>query len=344
MGNYWAAKGWEITLLTFTSTLDAPFYALDNRIQLVSLNIAQPSRTTLEGIRRNVSRLACLRYAIRQSRPDAIISFLDKTNVLTLLATRGLRIPVIVSERTNPALHTIGYPWSWMRRLLYPRASALVVQTEAVKINYSAKVRKRTWVVPNPVFIPKPHKRFSELPTSKPFLVGLGRLSPEKGFDLLIRAFAQLPPTCDKWSLVIVGEGPQKAELDALCNCLGLTRRVIFTGLMKKPEEVLRQAGFFVLPSRYEGFPNALIEAMACGLPVISFDCPNGPREIIRDGVDGMLVSPGDSGALCNAMGRLIINKSLREKLALNAMEAARRFDLDRIMGVWENLLDEVLR
>ncbi len=168
----------------------------------------------------------------------------------------------------------------------------------------------------------------------------MGRLTREKGFDLLVRAFAETAQRRPKWDLVIYGEGPERGLLEKFAADAGLAKRVFLPGWTDDPSEAYKSADLFVLPSRYEGFPNALLEAMAAGLPVISFDCPSGPYEIIRDGYDGLLVRAGSAEWLAAAMDRLMRDGNARSLLAEKAPEALERFSSERYYARWEAVLD----
>lgn len=147
-----------------------------------------------------------------------------------------------------------------------------------------------------------------------------------------------------EWSLVILGEGTERLSLEIMAREFGFENRFFLPGRHPEPMEVMAQASIFVLPSRHEGFPNALLESMACGLPAVSFDCPSGPREIIRHGIDGILVPPEDVDALTGAMDDLIAHPEKRERLASRAFEVIGRFGMNRIMGEWEDLVGKVAR
>jgi glycosyltransferase involved in cell wall biosynthesis len=172
-------------------------------------------------------------------------------------------------------------------------------------------------------------------------VVSFGRLGPQKGFDVLLRAFAAVSPAHPDWELAIFGAGPDLESLRALAGDLGLQGRIRFPGRVKDPHAVMRCAGLYVLSSRFEGFPNALCEAMACGMPVIATDCPTGPREIITDGVDGLLVPNEDAAAMASAMDRLMGDEALRKELGSRASLIAARFSLDAVMSQWEAVLRE---
>ncbi|MFQ4145378.1 glycosyltransferase family 4 protein [Chlorogloeopsis sp. ULAP02] len=344
MANYWAAKGWTITLLTLPESSVSPFYNLDSRIQYVPLGIAGNSSNLLAAISNNLKRIQILRSVIVESKPDIVISFLDITNVLTLLATQKLRIPLVVDEQVHPAMYPIGKIWELLRQWTYLKADRVVAVTARALNYFSPQIQSHGCVIPNPALSVSNSDSSSTQLLVKPSLIAIGRLVPQKGFDLLLQAFAKLKDYYPEWTLTILGEGELRPELESLRDRLGLVNRVHLLGTVKNPHDYLKQADIFVMSSRFEGFPNALCEAMACGLPVISTDCPSGPKEIIRDGIDGILVPNLDESALATAMARLMSNEQERKLLAMRAPEVTERFSLEKVMGMWEALIEEVIK
>jgi glycosyltransferase involved in cell wall biosynthesis len=172
----------------------------------------------------------------------------------------------------------------------------------------------------------------------------MGRLAHQKGFDVLLRAFAACAARHRAWSLVILGEGDQRRMLEAQRAELGLSDRVKFPGWVPEPIRLLRQADLFVMSSRYEGLPLALLEAMACGLPAISTDCPTGPSEVIRHGENGWLVPVEDVDALAAALDRLMGDGEMRRRLALRATDVTKQFGAQRIMTLWMDLIERLTR
>ncbi|MFZ4663024.1 MAG: glycosyltransferase family 4 protein [Caldilineaceae bacterium] len=335
MANYWASQGWAVTILTYDDGAQPPFYPLAATITHHGLGLVGESTTPLAGLGQNLRRLWVLRRAIQRSRPAVVISFTDLTNIRVLLALRFSGLPVLVSERVDPRRHRIGKVWRQLRRLTYPMAQQVIVQSQTVRDYFLRQSIRKVTVIPNPV-LPPPTITEPVGRNFQPYLISIGRLDPQKGFDLLLQAFQQIYTRYPAWRLLIVGDGDQREPLTTLAYTLGLATQVVFVGRTKQVYDYLHGAELFVLASRYEGFPNVLGEAMACGLPVISFDCPSGPRELIRDGVDGVLVPPEDVPALAAALDRLLSDSAYRQQLAARAPEIIERFGIDQVMGLWE--------
>jgi glycosyltransferase involved in cell wall biosynthesis len=175
--------------------------------------------------------------------------------------------------------------------------------------------------------------------SDKKHLISIGRLDDQKQFDLLIRVFANIAPIYQNWSLTIAGEGPLRHDLEQLVLSLGLVDRIKFPGRITNIGNELANADIFVLTSKYEGFPNALLEAMLLGLPCVAFDCPSGPREITMDGEVGLLVRLNDENGLQNALMQLMSSADFRQKLGSKARASViDRFSLDKILMQWDEL------
>jgi glycosyltransferase involved in cell wall biosynthesis len=272
--------------------------------------------------------------------PHVVLSFMTRTNVLVLLACTGLPVRVVVSERVDPASHRETLLWQGLRSLLYQRADAIVVQTERIATWFRRRLwrRDRIVVIPNPV-VPGEHTSAPSEPPPQPFILGAGRLVRQKGFDILIRAFGVVAPEAPQLRLVIAGEGPEEKQLRDLAAGLGLGSRVTFLGNVRDLSALMRYAVAFVLSSRYEGFPNVLLEALACGLPTVAADCPEGPREILADGQYGLLVPCNDATALAAAIVRLLADAELRRRLSALGPIATAPYEKRRVVDAWEALL-----
>ena len=344
LANAWAERGEEVTVLIFKHA-EGPAYRLHDQVRLCSLDVSNVrSRHLLQALFRNFQRIRKLRHAIKKSYPDVVISFMDFPNVVALLATRGLRVPVVITEHGNPDYVDIGPVWDRLRRLTYPLADMLVCPTAQIVALFQTQIKVKGCGIPNPVELPAAVVQSSPSPreNTSHVVVAMGRLVPQKGFDLLLEAFSRIAGRHPDWSVTIIGTGPLRDQLESQAKSLGLMHRVTLTGSLTDPFAVLRAADLFVFSSRFEGFGNALTEAMGCGLPVISFDCAAGPSDIIRHEIDGILVPPEDVAALAAAMDRLMNNPQERARLASRAPEVLTRFSLERILGLWQELFHRI--
>lgn len=342
MANYWVGAGWRVSLISFEDGSSSSFYSVDERVDLEYLGLNKFSPNLWASLKNNSRRFAAIRRAVVRRNPDAVISFIDTANVRVLLSLIGTGLPVIVSERIHPAHEKIGSLWGRLRRLSYPLAAGLVVQTRDVAEFFKGWSLKDMRVIPNPV---QPLSGRGEYPAlSSPLAVAVGRMYPQKRYDLLLRAFARAHQKHGDWTLAIAGDGPLRGDLQALAAELGVADAVRFLGHIKDIGGVLEQADVYVMSSAYEGFPNSLCEAMAAGVSAVSTDCPSGPSDIISDGVDGLLVANEDEEALTQGLARIMGDASLRYALGSEARKVSERFSTESVMGMWEALIKHVQR
>lgn len=340
--NWWANSGIIVTLITLASP-DEDFYPIDPRVRRISLYGDCASSNWQTFLTNNSKRISRLSSSLHSVAADVILSFGDTTNVLVLLSSLGSTTPIVVSEHTDPRKHSIGRFPALLRRTIYKRADTVVVLTQGIAEWAKTIVpAERIQVIPNPISnqfldIHQPPK------SDRRIILAMGRMGHEKGFDLLLDAFARIANKHPDWQLRIIGDGSERDNLRALAERLGIKSRVELGHLTRQPEIAFRQADLFVLSSRYEGFPMALLEAMTSGLPVIAFDCQSGPRELIHDGIDGLLVPAEDVDALAASMDGLMNSPFERERLAARAPEAADRFALPKVMAMWDTVLDNAV-
>lgn len=335
LANEWHANGHDVTMVTFDLPGTEPFFALDPGVSLREL-AASASSGLKAKLGTNIARVARLRSALRELRPDVVVAFMTEANVVALWASRGLGIPVVISERNQPERPGLGRAHKLARRLTYPMARALVVQTDAIAAWGRAHFRIPVHVIPNPVRLGAGDARREDGEVQ--WLASLGRLTHQKGFDILIKSFAAVAGRHPKWRLVIYGEGPDRALLERLRNDSGSPDRILLPGLTKDAAEVLSKASLFVLPSRFEGYPNALLEALAQGLPVIATACPGGTVEILANGVHGMLVPANDVAAMTTALDAMLSAPDLRDAYAWKARRAVVGLDVATVAKRWLDL------
>jgi glycosyltransferase involved in cell wall biosynthesis len=336
MANYWVAKGWKVVLATWSGPAVIDFYPLDARVSRVSL--AGPTESAAGGMSRihvNLGRALRLRRLLKSTEPHAVLSFMTESNLLTILAGIGLKQRVVVSERVQPAMHN-SFPWTWraLRRVLYAWADAVVAQTSDAARWLERNCRARVVVIPNALrALPEPREGRENL------IVAVGRLTRQKGFDVLLRAFAHIAPNFKDWRLAIIGEGVERRSLAALSEELLLAARVTFVGQTSDVVAWMSRAGLVVQPSRFEGFPNVVLESMGLGAAVISSNCASGPADLIEDGVNGRLVAVDDVGSLARVMAQLMSSPEERARLGRAATAVRERFRQDAVMERWETCL-----
>lgn len=347
LANAWSDAGREVWLVSTYLGDRFTGYPRRTKVSVAHLIDAVSQRKRwrwLDALRKAVA----LRRMIRTIHPDVVLSFLTNVNVLAISSLGTAQVPLIISERTDPAADVdLSRTLRMARVLVYPFADALVVQTAAAAERYAARLRRvaRIEIIHNP--LPKelddsPLRSRHEGPGGR--VIAMGRLSPEKGFDSLIEAYANALASDSSWSLQIWGDGPLHSELTQLIEKLHLRERVQLCGATTQPWVAMAAAQIFVLPSRYEGFPNAMLEAMAVGLPCVAFDCPSGPRELADGGSAAIIVPAGDVSQLALALRQFAADREARRALGERAAAHVRRaFGEQRVIEHWDRLIDELL-
>ncbi len=290
-------RNYEVHVLTLQDHPD--FYKLDPGIVRHRLGVMHRAPVLLRAFAL-ISRILTLRRAIEAIAPDCVVSFMDRVNVFVIPAA-GKR-PVIISERNNPAMGTSGFEVRLLRRILYHRADRVVSVSQGVSDSLHWVPESLKTVIYNPLKQASSGLSMPFAPSSdRKYLTAIGRLSHQKGFDTLLEAFSAVANRLPEWDLVIYGEGYLRERLTATIREYHLQDRVFLPGLAPT-DQALKLADCFILSSRFEGFPNVLIEAMQAGLPIVATDCTYGTAEIIESGSNGILVPPEDHGALATAI------------------------------------------
>ena len=347
LSNYWAGLGWDVALTTLTDK-EEDFYALDPRVERIPLGVARSSTNPLTAIVNNVRSIMAVRRLLKRQSAEVSVGMMTSSNVYLALGGIGLRGCRIGVEHTHPPRWYLGPFWERLRWFSYAALHAVVALTKPTQLWLADNTRvKFTAVIPNPVPWPLPSERDGRSPhevfqPARHTLLAVGRLVDEKGFDLLLHAFSRIAGELPQWDLVIVGDGPRRSALESQIGATGLRERAFLAGRVGNVGDWYQAADLYVMSSRVEGFPNTLIEAMACGLPAISFDCETGPADIIRNGIDGVLVPPGDVEALAAELQKLMQDEQLRLLMMTRAIEVRERLSLQRITAEWEALFKQV--
>ncbi len=289
------------------------------------------------------ARSAILQMTWKTLKPDLILSFLGKNNVMALMTTMGSGIPVVVSVRSDPRREYKNYLLRMMMSSTFRNAAAVVVQTDDARSYFGAAIRSRTHVLPNslqPSFIRSVYKGSREKT-----VVTVGSLRKVKNHELLIKAFAGAAEKHPEYKLMIYGEGEERQHLEELAKQLGIADKVSLPGQTANVAEAIEKAGIFVLSSDREGMPNALMEAMALGIPVISTNCPcGGPKELIKDGENGRLVPIKKVKKLQAALLEYMDDPQMAAQMGRKASQVQQDYAPSKVNGEWEKLFLSLMK
>ncbi|NBQ67475.1 MAG: glycosyltransferase family 4 protein [Nitrosomonadaceae bacterium] len=309
------------------------FYPLDPRIEHVCLGI----RANNDGLPRLLDlflTIFALRRAIVERKPSFVLSFMNKYNAFCVIALFGTKQHIIVAERDSPT-EALSRLRVVLRKITYPLAAAVLVQSQAARDFIVSDTRARhVMVLFNPVTqIIKERDR-----QPQKIILNVSRLHKKKGQGDLLEAFAAIG--AKDWILVLCGDGPMRPVLEQRARELGIIEQTKFLGTQTDLRPHLRSAGVFAFSSYWEGFPNALAEAMLAGIPCVSYDCPTGPSELIEDGVNGILIPVGHVVEFTAALKRLVENPELAAKMGQMAAAVADRVEIRSVSRrYWDTCL-----
>lgn len=333
LATYMSEQGHYSEILTVTETEHS--YPIGDKVVCSTIDT---KRKISNSIIRIIAKMLKLLWFVLKNKTDMYVVFLPETIKALMIFKKFIKVPVIVSERNNPESYSEELQLQMINA--FKQADGVVFQTENAKNFYEAYncVNKNAVVIPNAIAgkLPLPYDG-----DSKKKIVSVGRFNEQKNFPLLLKAFAEVYKKHPDYKLVIYGEGELYESYVQLCENLNIREAVLFPGFVDDVAEKIKDAMMFVLPSDYEGMPNALIEAMAIGLPCISTDCRGGgPKFLIEHGNNGLLVGVNNDIDMTNAMLFLIENKGVAKTLAQNAIEIKENLSRKKIYALWEEYLN----
>lgn len=327
LANHYAQKMWNVDMVLLLS--NKVEYVLDSRIRVINLVQTEGSY-----YRRLPKWLKNIRKYVKNNKPDRIVSFIGRINVLVLTACLGLKTPIIVSERNDPKHDGRGSLMLNYCNWIYKYAKTVVYQTKYEQSCFSKNLNNGR-IIANPVHVSVP-----PIPLQRPFeIVTAGRLQPQKNQAVLISAVSKLSKQFPDVQLRIYGDGSLKEQLAAQIKELNCEGIIHLCGNVSNLHEKINGAGIFALCSEFEGLSNALIEAMMLGLVCISTDYP-GADELIHDGENGLITKRNNELELINTIKTVLLDDDMKKKLSYNAIELSKKYCEEVVIKQWEKTIE----
>ena len=327
-------------VIIITTTDEKVEYSLDKSIKLFSLKNFDGNKNPLV---KNIIYLKRLKDYIKEIDPDIILGFLPEPSYRLLILKPFIKSPVIISDRNDPKIEYASLKSRTIMKFLYKRADGFVFQTDEARDYFCKKIQDKSIVIANPVddrFLKTKYVGYKSTE-----FINVGRLNEQKNQILLIESFKDVIKKYPNYKLLIYGEGSLKNELSMYIKDNKLNNNVKLCGNVDDIENILKDKKGFILSSKYEGMPNALMEAMAVGVPCISTDCPcGGPRELIKNNINGLLVKSNDKNELVSAMYKIIENDKMCKKIAMSAKKNMNNYSCDKIVSKWFEFMKEVYK
>ncbi len=325
-------KRHKVTIITCLS--DDACFKLDSQIvhRKIDENEIQRKQNKAQ---RFLRRRKGFEQTVKKIHPDIIVCFLPEPSFIALSLKKSFQLPLIISERADPSLEYRALIYRIMIKVLYRNGDGFVFQTEDAKKYFDSGIQLKSVIIPNS--LSPDAMRTPYMGERNKEIVAVGRLVSEKNYPMLFQAFQKIADDFPDYVLRIYGEGELYSDLEHLIAELGLKERIFLMGRKDHIFDLISQSALFVLSSAHEGMPNALMEAMALGLPVISTDCPcGGPRSLIRNGYNGILVENDNVSALAHEIRRMLLEPEMAEEMGRNARKIVEEFAPRQINKQWE--------
>ena len=343
--NEMISRGHHVSVLTWDEQGAQSFYELDDKIQWYSLDLG--SHINKAGWLLRLKRAAKMRAQFKDIKPDVVLAFQHGTFLATRLYTVGMGVPIIAAEREAPSRfdHLKAGKWQSLIYQSMRLAKKITIQCESYKNDYPAYLRNKLITIPNPVFPAKSFAKPEGETGKKKQLLCLGRLSYQKHQAALIEAFSRIQDKCEDWDLLIAGEGEDRESLESLIKEKDLNDRISMPGAIKDTQTLYTQSHLSCLPARWEGFPNVVAESLAHGLPVVGYQGCAGVKDLIEDGVNGLLAKGnGDPETLASALLALMHDDNKRSEMGLAAKKSIEPYQPQKMFDLWEDLFKNVAK
>lgn len=326
LANHYAAKGWDVDIVMLLG--NSVGYELNGRIQLIDI-----SQSTGSYYKRLPKWLSSIRDYVKENNPDKIVSFIGRINLVVLIATIGMKVPVIVSERNDPKQDGRSATIIKITNYVYKFAKKIVYQTEYEKTCFSKALESKAVIIPNPIIVQEQRSGGNGLT-----VVTAGRLLPQKNHNMLIDAIGIITEDIPNVVAEIYGDGGLKAELQKKIANMGLENNIKLCGNVNDLHRRMAGADVFVMTSEFEGLSNSLLEAMMMGFPCVATNY-SGVDELIINGQNGIIVPKGDSVRLAQELKRILKDRELQKKLSEGARCSAEKYKYETIINQWESVI-----
>ena len=342
LANMWIKLGYKVDVVVLDKN-ETSFFIMDSKVKIISLNIENYD-SLFNMAKWYIDILKKFRKYLKNNKPDIVFGIWTSMATSAIMAASFLKIPVVACEHI--AFCEVRKSLQFLRKFIYPFANTIVSLTDTDSALYK-KMNSNSLTIPNAILNVENNQPVNN---NSKIILAVGRIVPQKGFDLLILAWAKIAARYPEWKLKIIGRKDDKHKvyiesLYSLIRQYNLSSQIIIANPTSNIFHEYKNAEFFVMSSRFEGLPMVLLEAMSVGLAVISFDCPTGPREIIEHKQNGILVEKNNIDALSESITQYIEDKDFRSKMAMNAQKhIVVNFGEEKVCTMWKSLTDKILR